>query len=83
MSISFNLRRVNKPKYKSSVFPIHATEVYKGSRGITVLILNLGNGSWRSASRPGRFTHGEITPVPFDREAGWAPGLMWTLQELI
>jgi hypothetical protein len=42
----------------------------RGSRGIALLILDLG---W-SAPRPGRFTPGK----DLVQEAGWAPGLVWT-----
>jgi hypothetical protein len=52
--------------------------VQRGSRGIALLILNLGarRGGW-SAPRPGRFTPGK-DPVPIVQEAGWAPGPLWT-----
>jgi hypothetical protein len=45
----------------------------------TILIPSaLDGGDW-SASRPGRFTRGEIAPVPTGQEAGWAPEPVWTL----
>jgi hypothetical protein len=49
-----------------------------GSRGIVLLILNLGarRGGW-SAPRPDRFTPGK-DPVPIVQEAGWVPGPVWT-----
>jgi hypothetical protein len=49
-----------------------------GSRGIALLILDLGTrrGGW-SAACPGRFTPGK-DPVPIVQEAGWAPGPVWT-----
>jgi hypothetical protein len=51
--------------------------VQRGSRGVALLILDLGvrRGGW-SASRPGRFTPGK-DPVPIVQEAGWAPGSVW------
>jgi hypothetical protein len=49
-----------------------------GSRGIALLILDLGarRGGW-STPRPGRFTPRK-DPVPIIQEAGWAPGPLWT-----
>jgi hypothetical protein len=48
-----------------------------GSRGIALLILNLGarRGGW-SAPRPCRFTPGKDL-VSIVQEAGWAPGPVW------
>jgi hypothetical protein len=54
---------------------VHAMKSYRGSRGITPLILNLGTG-WRgewTTSRPGRFTTGQRTVVLVEQDAGWAP----------
>jgi hypothetical protein len=49
-----------------------------GSRGIALLILNLGTRRGaRPAPRPDRFTPGK-DPVPIVQEAGWAPGPVWT-----
>jgi hypothetical protein len=47
------------------------------SRGIVLLILDLGarRGGW-STPRPGHFTPGK-DPVPIVQEAGWAPGPVW------
>jgi hypothetical protein len=49
-----------------------------GSRGIALLILDLGGrrGGWLEP-RPGRFTP-EKDPVSIVQEAGWAPGPVWT-----
>jgi hypothetical protein len=49
-----------------------------GSRGIALLSLDLGvrRGGW-SAPRPCRFTPGK-DQVPIVKEAGWAPGPVWT-----
>jgi hypothetical protein len=48
--------------------------------GITPLFFTsaLDGCEW-SASRPGRFTSGERSPVPIGEEAGWAPEPVWTL----
>jgi hypothetical protein len=50
----------------------------RGSRGIALLIFNLGTRRdvW-PAQRPGRFTPGK-DPVPIVQEAGWVPGPVWT-----
>jgi hypothetical protein len=51
-----------------------------GSGGVTPPFLTsvLDGGEW-SASRPGRFTSAERSPVPNEQEAGWAPDPVWTL----
>jgi len=48
-------------------------KTYRGSRGITPLILNLGCG-WR---RVVKFTPRARTPVHTEQEAGWAPEPVW------
>jgi hypothetical protein len=57
---------------KGKGHPLTGHEGRRGSRGIAVLILDLGDrrGVW-SAPRPGRFTPGK-DPVPTVQEAGWA-----------
>jgi hypothetical protein len=37
----------------------------------------LDGGEW-SASRPGRFSHRERSPVPIGQEAVWTSELVWT-----
>jgi hypothetical protein len=50
----------------------------EGSRGIALHTLDLGarRGGWLTP-RPGRFIPGKV-PVPIVKEAGWAPGPVWT-----
>jgi hypothetical protein len=63
---------------ESKVHPITGPEDTEGSRGIALLIRDLGarRGGW-SAPRPGRFTLGKH-PVPIVQETGWASGPVWT-----
>jgi hypothetical protein len=51
----------------------------QGSGGIAALYLTsaVDGGEW-SASRPGRFTPGEIAAGPIRFEAEWAPESVWT-----
>ena len=44
------------------------------------MTMTLEWGDW-SAARPGRFTPGK-DPVPIVQEAGWAPGPVWTAENL-
>jgi hypothetical protein len=58
---------------------LQATKALRESSGIALLCLQtsaLGGGEG-SASRPGRFTPGK-DPVSIVKEAGWAPGPVWT-----
>jgi hypothetical protein len=51
-----------------------------GSGGIASSFLTLAlDGSECSASRPGRFTPVERSPVPIGQEARWFPELVWAL----
>jgi len=53
-------------------------KTYLGNGGIAPSILNLGTRcKWGSASRPGRFTPGDGTPVSFGWEDGWVPEPLW------
>jgi len=56
---------------KGEVVPAHAKKEYSGSRGTAPLIFNpaLDGDEW-STSRPGRFTPGKRTSIPF--EPVWA-----------
>jgi hypothetical protein len=63
-------------KDKSKIVLYHAFNVYRGSRGIAPLMLNLG-ARWKCViiftSLPL-----ERTPVPIEWEAGWASNAVWT-----
>jgi len=52
-------------------------KTYRWSGDIALLTSALDVGEW-SASRPGRFTNAEGTPVTIGYEAGWAPKPVWT-----
>ena len=55
---------------KGAVVSVHATKEYSGSRGTVPATLNpaLDGDEW-SISRPGRFTTGKRTSIPFDEKA--------------
>ena len=55
---------------------------HRGSRGIALLFLDHGTrGGWGVSVTPQPlFTPGK-DPLPIVREAGWAPGLVWTCAE--
>jgi len=55
---------------------------HRGSRAIALLFLDHGiRRGEGSASRPGRSLPPGKDPVPIAQEAGWAPGLVWTVAE--
>ena len=58
-----------KVRPNGSVVQIHAVKAYKGNRGLSLLILNLGPRFKWSASRPGRFTLGKEPGT--HRIGGW------------
>jgi hypothetical protein len=63
-----------KVKGKGKLYPITSLVALRGSKGIALLIFNLGarRGGW-SVLPPGRFTPGKDS-VPIVHKAGWDPG---------
>jgi hypothetical protein len=57
-------------------------KAYRGSRGIALLIVNLGT-RWSLVVKlkPQPLYRRERTPVPFEEEAGWASAPVWTSGE--
>ena len=51
----------------------------RGTRGIALFFFNLGcSWGWVVNSTPWPLYTREMDPVPIAREAGWAPGPVWT-----
>jgi hypothetical protein len=63
------------------MFHVYAMQAYRGSRGVAPLILNLGS-RWRWVVNftPWPLYPWEITPVPIELEARWAPWPVWSLR---
>lgn len=68
--INISIRR--KVKQKGEVFHVHTMKVYRGRRGIVLLIFNL-HASWRPVVNitPLLLYLWERTPVPIECKAGW------------
>jgi hypothetical protein len=65
---------------KGDVVPVHAMKEYRGSRGTAPLILNptMDGDEW-PISRPGRFTPGKRTSIPFEQKDRCTPERVWTV----
>jgi hypothetical protein len=60
------------------VRPMTGPEGPEGSRGIALLVRDLGaRRGWVVSTTPGRLSPGK-DPVPIVQEAGWTPGPVWT-----
>jgi hypothetical protein len=65
-------------KIKVKVILYRPPRAQRGSRGIALLILNLGaRRGWVVSTTPRPVYPGK-DPVPIVQEAGWAPGPVWT-----
>jgi len=58
---------------KGEDVPVYTTKVYRGRALVHSLLTSVLDGGEWSASRPGRFSPGEGTPVPTQYEARWTP----------
>jgi hypothetical protein len=68
-------------KVQSKAFLVQALNAYRGSRGITPLILSLGT-RWMSVVNitPRPLYPQERTLLQIEYEAGWAPEPVWTFR---
>ena len=78
-----------KKKGKGKVHSCTGTEAlyrpaHRGSRNITLLFLDHGNRrGWVVSSTPWPLFTSRKDPVPILQEAGWAPGPIWTAENLV